>query len=440
MKTIRGTAALALGACGITALTGIAAAVEYTSHENFLRSMGLTLQHLRPIHESFATAWMFLGGVTLIYLYLFETFGEPCPATRRRMLAHNICWALAGIGIFVSLLGGHFTGREYAGWHPAFSVLILAGWILFAWNYYSLMGLRLQGRPAFVYMWTLAIPLFAITFLEGHLYLIDEISRRPLRDIAIQWKSLGPLVGVFNQLIYGGMMVLGCRLKGSEEYAHSKTAFGLFWIGILNTFTNFGHHTFHLPQTPLVHWVSFIVSMLEVIILAKLLIDLPRNSNAVSPEFRCAKSFLRSAQLWIAAMLTLAIVISIPPLNALIHGTHVVVAHSMGAMIGIDSMILWAGMAYLIATTRVRGAIVPLNAFLLLFWVAFLTQGMAVGAARYMGPGAPDVSVVTQNFPVVMILAGSGVGLCILWIVGNWLSALWSAPLQVTCEQHRNPR
>ena len=44
-------------------------------------------------------------------------------------------------------------------------------------------------------------------------------------------------------------------------------------MGVLNSFTNYGHHTFHLPQTPWIHWISFVISMLDTVILAKVLLD-----------------------------------------------------------------------------------------------------------------------------------------------------------------------
>ena len=40
------------------------------------------------------------------------------------------------------------------------------------------------------------------------------------------------------------------------------------------------HHTYHLPQTEVVKWVAFIVSMMEVIILVKLMIDLGKILSA----------------------------------------------------------------------------------------------------------------------------------------------------------------
>jgi nitric oxide reductase subunit B len=433
-------ALLALGACSVTLISGVAAALTYTDHEPILRSIGLTLQHLRPIHETYAFAWVLLGGVTIVNFYLCRTFGPASLWMQRRVIWQNILWAVAGVGILVTLLSGWFTGREYLGYHPVFSVLILIGWLLFAWNYFEKVGISLRKRPVYVYMWSTAIALFAITYLEGHLYLFDFVSRRPVRDIAIQWKSNGVLVGSFNQLAYGSLMYLTGCIRGNDDYAYSRTAFALFCIGLLNTFTNYGHHTYHLPQSPWIHWISFVVSMLEMIILAKVFLDLLalRRTVTARQDLRVPDLFVRSATIWTFLLLLLALFIAVPPLNALIHGTHVVVAHSMGSMIGINSMILWAALAYLVHTlvgpahsamkgTHVLVAAILVNLFFLTFILSYIARGVAAASVRYVGPSALDLSLIFKAFPTVMVISGTGLAVTILWILTPWMIYLWSA-------------
>jgi|TARA_B100001964_G_scaffold25924_1_gene25856 nitric oxide reductase subunit B len=433
-------ALLALGACAVTIVSGTLAALTYTDSELVLRSAQLTLQQLRPVHETFAFAWVFLGGVAIVYFYLHHTFGPPSAAMRRRTVWQIVLWTVAGLGILVTLLSGRFTGREYLGYHPAFSVLILAGWLLFAWNFFEQSGISLSNRPAYIYMWSIAIPLFVITYLEGHLYLFDVVSGRPVRDIAIQWKANGTLVGSFNLLAYGSLMWVSGRIRGDDGYAHSRTAFALLFVGVLNTFTNYGHHTYHLPQTAWIHWISFVISMLEVIILAKVFLDvLALLWTASDPQaHRVSQWFIRSATMWTFVMTAVAIALAVPPLNTLIHGTHVVVAHSMGSMLGIDSMILWAALAYgleavlgsqhpVVCGRRVRLAAPLLSLFLFVFLLSYLARGAAAGWARYVGPSAPDFSWLIAVFPGVMALSGIGLAVTVLWIVAQWMVALWSA-------------
>jgi nitric oxide reductase subunit B len=433
-------ALMALGACMLTLLGGMAASLVYTDAETWIRATGLTLQHLRPIHESFAFAWVFLGGVTVAHAWLISLRGPLAGAELTRFRAMVALWCTAGAGILVSLAAGKFTGREYAGYHPAFGAMILAGWGLFAWNFFGRAGFSLRGKPVYVWMWTAAIPLFAITFLEANAYTLEWVSRRPLRDIAIQWKSNGVMVGSFNLLAYGSMMWVAGRMRGNDSYAHSSTGFLLFAVGIINTFTNYGHHTFHLPQSHWVHWVSFLISMIEVILLAKVAVDLwnLRRKAPAPPDLAVPARFASSVTFWTFLMLATAIAMSVPPVNSLIHGTHIVTAHAMGTMIGIDSMILWCALSWAVrqlagpdhAAVRdpwMRRAVTVVDVTLVAFLATFAIRGASAGLNRQLGPSAPDLSRFVAAFPALMVAIGWTLAFTALWMVHRWMRAFAGA-------------
>ncbi|NUN47811.1 MAG: cbb3-type cytochrome c oxidase subunit I [Candidatus Brocadiae bacterium] len=432
-RSIALLALLALGACAVTLVGGMVASLAYTSWEPAVRRSGLTLQHLRPIHESFAFAWVFLGGIAVVHAWLISLGGPLAGAERLRFRAMIALWCTAGAGILVSLLAGRFTGREYAGYHPAFGAMILGGWGLFAWNFFARAGFSLRGKPVYVWMWSAAIPLFVITFLEANAYTLDWVSRRPLRDIAIQWKSNGVMVGCFNLLAYGSILWVSGVMRGDDRYSRSATGFLLFSVGIINTFTNYGHHTFHLPQTPWVHWVSFLVSMLEVVILAKVMLDLwnLRRRGTPAEGLALPARFGASVTLWTFLMLATAIAMSVPPVNSLIHGTHIVTAHAMGTMIGIDSMILWCALSWIAggfagpgsAAARrplARHAVTVLDISLFAFLALFAVRGAAAGLARQLGPSAPDLSVFVARFPGLMVATGWTLAASALWLISGW--------------------
>ncbi len=429
-------ALMAISACALALISGVMTGLTYTDWEPAIRSIGLTLQNLRPIHESFAFAWVFLGGVAVVHTWLISTGGPLNPAERKCFIAMVSLWAVAGAGILVTLLSGRFTGREYAGYHPIFSAMIFSGWLLFARNFFGRTGFSLRGKPVYVWMWTAAIPLFALTFLEAHAYTFDWVSRQPIRDIAIQWKANGVMVGSFNLLAYGSMMWLGGKMRGDDRYSHSVTAFLLFAVGIVNTFTNYGHHTFHLPQTPWIHWVSFLISMTEVVLLAKVALDLwSLRRKPILPDLAVPDRFARSVTLWTTLMLMMAIGMSIPPLNSLIHGTTVVTAHAMGAMIGIDSMILWAALSWLtcqlagqtagaVNSRWMRRAVTIIDLALAGFLTVFIIRGVAAGLERQLGPSAPDWSRFVAAFPVLMVAFGLALAVTAIGVVICWMIAL----------------
>lgn len=305
------------------------------------QSLGLDLRQLRPIHTTFASAWIFLGGVAVVHRWLQDYGGTPTRGDRIRLRVQVVTWAIAGLGILATLMVGVGSGREYVGFHPVFSALILVGWLCYAWNFFRIAGPGFFERPLYLTMWGVGMLFFIVTFVEQHLYLIPGVFTNPLQDLQVQWKATGTLVGAFNLFVYGSIIYIGERISGDPEYGHSRTAYALFGVGLLNSFTNFAHHTYHLPQDHLVKWISFVVSMMEITILCRAIYDLWKLVRTTEQRAFCAaRGSFAASKYWSVFILLSAILISIPPLNAVIHGTYAVTGHAMGATIGIDTMVL----------------------------------------------------------------------------------------------------
>jgi len=387
-----------------------------------------------------------------MYWFLFEQFGEPGRSMRRGFRFQIICWGLAGLTAFVTLLLGITSGREYLGFHPVVALLILAGWVSFAWTFVSRVAPGFFGRPVYVYMWSTGALLFILAFLEGHAHMLSSVGSQPIADLHIQWKSCGSLVASFNQMVYGSMMYVGERASGDRRIAQSRPAFGLLAVGLLNSFTNYGHHTYHVPQDPTIKWISFVVSMLEVIILAVLLRDVTRamrKPRVSSMDFDAPSRLMGLAQGWNLFLLPIAILISIPSLNGLIHGTHVVMAHAMGSAIAIDTYILLGVFAWLLATLYpkrevlqtvihtpdVRRSILLLNASLIALVGALLVGGVTEGLTHYLGEPKPEWM---GYFPFVFVTCGLGVGYALVSLIACW-SPLFRDPVRHKLLRH-DPR
>lgn len=378
----------------------------------YFQSVGLDLRQLRPIHTAFASAWIFLGGVAVVHRWLQDHGGMATAGDRLRLRIHVASWAIAGSGILVTLLLGVGSGREYVGFHPIFSVFILVGWVAYAWNFFRIAGPGFFKRPLYITMWGVGMLLFMYTFVEQHAYLIPSVFADPVHDLRIQWKASGSLVGSFNLFVYGAIIYIGERISRDTRYGHSKVAYALFGIGLLNSFTNFGHHTYHLPQDHLVKWIAFVVSMLEIIILVRAVSDL---WNLVRTKgegaFCAARGSFAASKYWSVFILFSSLLISIPPLNAIIHGTYVVTGHAMGATIGIDTMVLlgaliWILGEHLIAregegadgvlhTRRMRGLVIGLNLAVagLVGWLHL--SGLITGVTRAaFAPGEAYIAPV----------------------------------------------
>lgn len=406
--------AVTLGAGILGALYSIPALAPW------FQSAGLDMRQLRPIHTTFASAWIFLGGVAVVHRYLMDHGGKATLGDRWRLRLQVLLWAAAGLGIVVTLAMRVGSGREYVGFHPAFSALILAGWLCYAWNFFRIVGPGFFHRPVYVTMWGVGMLFFIYTFVEQHAYLLPGIWGDPVYDLRIQWKATGTLVGSFNLFVYGAVLYIGERISGDPRYGHSKTAYSLLAIGLLNSFTNFAHHSYHLPGRELVKWIAFVVSMMEIIILFRAVSDL---WNVVKTRdegpFCATRGSFKAAKYWSVAILGSAVLISIPPLNAIIHGTYAVTGHAMGATIGIDTMILLGAAIWLIGEylaphegasavealhcTKTRWSLVGLNVGVALLVLWLHIAGVVTGITR-MGL-APEQSYV----PPAWLGASSGI-------------------------------
>lgn len=429
---------MALACILLAVLGGLVAVLHYIpSVSEFLTSVGLPLAKLRPLHTSFASLWIFGAAIAVIYHWLSGKGLSRADTLRFRF--HTALWILAGLGIFITLSSGVFSGREYLGFHPVFSAALLLGWLAFAFNFLRRALPGFWRAPVYIWFWTAGVLYFIYTFVEGHAYLLPWVEESPIRDLQLQWKSCGTLVGSFNFLVYGSLIYVAEKLSGDRGYGQSRIAFLLFGVGALNSFTNFAHHTYHLPQSHTVKWIAFIVSMVEILILLRILWDISRavRARVSGVPFVAATAFLGAAKWWTAAMLIVSIAISVPSLNSLIHGTHMVTGHAMGTEIGIDTMILFGALSFLLA--EIRGSsetvAVELNSdrkrrmFVLLnlstaVLVAWLSvSGVVHGVCRYMGEANPGwVSWGKIIFP----LAGAGVAMALTSLARGWWQMLAS--------------
>ena len=128
-------------ALAVVLLGGLLSVLHYfPGLSGTLAGSGLDFAAVRPIHTIFASAWIFLAAITVIYRYLQDEAPPATTGEQWRLRAQVVLWGLAGVGILATLLGGITSGREYIGFHPLFSVVIMTGWLLFAWTFFSLTG------------------------------------------------------------------------------------------------------------------------------------------------------------------------------------------------------------------------------------------------------------------------------------------------------------
>ncbi|MBK8711137.1 MAG: cbb3-type cytochrome c oxidase subunit I [Niastella sp.] len=330
-------AGLLLLAVGI--LFGLIGALQYIMPGLFKKY--LSFERIRPLHVSSVVFWIIFGAMGGVLTYLQEHTGKKIYSAVLLKIQF-IIFCLSILAILVSYSIGIFGGREYWEFHPLLALPIAIGWVLFLVNFIKSMG-SFRKQPVYVWMWLTGVIFFLFTFAESYLWVFPYFRNNVVNDMTIQWKSYGSMVGSWNMLIYGCSIFLMDKISKTKTYGHSTIAFVLYFTGLFNLMFNWGHHIYTLPTHAYVKHISYAVSMTELFILGRI-IYLWRASLSTAKKhfYSFSYRFLAAADVWIFLTLLLAICMSIPAINVYTHGTHITVAHTMGATIGINSFLLLA--------------------------------------------------------------------------------------------------
>ncbi|GAB4092912.1 cbb3-type cytochrome c oxidase subunit I [Flaviaesturariibacter terrae] len=406
--------ALALSYLLLGLLFGSLGSLQYVL-PGFLRT-ALSFQKTRPLHVYLVTSWIFCAAQGGLYFYVPRAAG-------RQLWSIKAGWLHFGLQVLASLLiigcffAGRFGGREYLEFPPLLGALVAASWLPLAVNFFATLRPRYRAAPVYYFSWTAGIVFFFITLSESYLWLFDHFSRNPVRDVTVQWKALGSMVGSWNMLIYGCSLYVMEQLKGDGRLARSGTSFFFFFLGLTNLLFNWGHHTYVVPAAPWVRSVSYAISMTELLLLAQLLFKFRRTLNEARRRSHQLTFLLLSlADGWVLLNLALAILLSVPAINRYTHGTHITVAHAMGATIGINTMLLLASVSYILGQARpralaahgrtLRRALWVTNGALLLFFVSLLGSGLVKISGTLSNEAF--ATIMRRSAPLFRAFAASG--------------------------------
>jgi nitric oxide reductase subunit B len=407
----------ALVLLGMGLLFGILGAMQYCI-PGFLKS-GFSFEKIRPLHVSSVVFWIILGAVGAVQYYLYEYFRKEI----RQPFSKIQLWLfLSTISvILISYCIGVFGGREYWEFHPLLAMPLAAGWIAFLLHYlFSIRSFRKQ--PVYVWMWLTGIVFFLFTFIESYLWLIPAFRKNIIADMTVQWKSYGSMVGSWNMLIYGCSIYLMDKISESDKYSTSRIAFLIFSLGLFNLMFNWGHHIYSLPTAPYIRYVSYAVSMTELLLLGRIIYQW-KASLSTAKKYRhiVPYKFLLAADIWIFIMLAQAILMSVPALNLYTHGTHITVAHTMGTTIGINTMLLMA-FVYDIFSGREQPLIKArlfktgyygINISLFLFWSALVAAGIIRADWQMKTERDAFGGMIQQLLPFFIVFAITGITLAV---------------------------
>jgi nitric oxide reductase subunit B len=375
----------------------------------------------RPLHVSLVIAWIFLSAVGGIYYYL----SKYCNVTlfsNKLPKVHLWIFILTGVLVIVSYLMGKFGGREYWEFPPVLAIPIIVSWALFGYNYFKTVFTKTEPWPVYLWMWGTGIFFFLFTYLESNLWNFSYFRDHLVRDITVQWKSNGSLVGSWNMLIYGTAIFLMDRISNDDSIAKSRLAFVMYFLGLTNLIFNWAHHIYIVPNALWVRYIAYGISMTELIILGKIIWNWKRDLTKALRDFHIlAIRFIVASDVWILLNLILAILLSIPAINIFTHGTHLTVAHAMGSTIGINTMILIASCLFLLPdVTKLQFNLLQakiisigfwiMNIILLFFWLALIFAGYHKGYL-VIEDKLTFQEIMLYIKPYLTIIAITGVGI-----------------------------
>lgn len=395
---------------------GMLAAAQYVL-PGFLKE-ALPFTKLRPLHVSMVVFWLLLGASGCVYYFLgAEKLLKR--RTKKWIFLHFGLVCFVAVGSAIAYLSGNFGGREYWEFPPYLAIPLVLAWVVFLGVFWRSVYGKVQRWPVYYWMWLTGIVFFILSLAESYLWLLPYFGNDLVRDMAVQWKSYGAIVGSWNQLIYGAAFFLMAKISGDNSFAFSRKTFFFWFLGLTNLMFNWGHHIYALPVSPFIKHTAYFISMTELLIFGKILWEWKRSVSEIQQFFhQLPYRFLAAADVWVFLNLGVAILMSIPALNLHTHGTHVTVAHAMGTTIGINSMILLALAYYIfgqvfgpLSNKKLKKAKFGYwlsNGSLLVFWLALMGAGLTNAWFQWYEPELPHALLMQKLIPffAVFIIAG----------------------------------
>jgi nitric oxide reductase subunit B len=386
----------------------------------------LAFQKTRPLHVYLVISWIFTAAQGGIYYYL-PRISQRDIYWKTGIKLHLLLQASTSFFIVVSFFTGMFGGREYLEFPPALGLLIILSWLPFAINFFATLKPNYAKAPVYIWSWSTGIIFFFITLSESYLWLFDYFRSNIVRDTIVQWKAMGSMVGSWNMLIYGTGMYVMEKVSGDETICKKPLSYFFYFLGLTNLMFNWGHHTYIVPAAPWVKTVAYVISMTELLILGHIIWQFNKSLSTATRNYNnIVFRFLSFADLWIFLNLILSIIISVPAINYYTHGTHITVAHAMGATIGINTLILFASVFYILKEERQGTGLAAeekltgygmhiTNISLLIFWISLIGSGFVRMASKTSHKGFYEIMQMSRpwfkafSFSGILLMMGLAV-------------------------------
>lgn len=404
----------------MSVILGFLSSLVYRFPEFLKESIGLS--GLRPMHVTGAIFWILLASTGAVYRSLEEITNKQ--NHKLIQFLHWALWIVALIGIYYSYFIGNFGGREYWEYPPVFAIFIGFAWILFL-VVFIIRVYTLKKWPVYIWMWLTGIIYFLFMFIENYLWVIPYFRESFIKDMVIQWKAAGSIVGAYNMLVFGTAFYVMERISKQANTGFNKWAFALFFLSLFNMLFNWGHHLYLVPANPTIHYVGYIVSMTEWVFFIKIIYNWKKQVTEAEIHYHYFPyRFLLAANFWLFFNLTLALFMSIPVINLYVHGTHFITAHAMGTTIGINTMILLAAGFYFLLPEKknhqskfLKAGFWGTQISLLIFLTALIGMGFVKSFWFFEQPQASFSEMMERSTFWIMVFIAAGTALMVSFLL-----------------------
>ncbi|MES0489360.1 MAG: cbb3-type cytochrome c oxidase subunit I [Leptospirales bacterium] len=378
-----------------------------SNHRIFPEFKFLPFQVLRPLHTLFALSWVINGSIASVLAFM------------KVNLKAEFSWIIPALFLTSAgfIMSGNFTGREYIAWPPFVSIVFILLFISLVFWFFASLKKAYNIFSESTWMIALGLLLLPASLIESNYYLFHE-SISIGRDIAIEWHAIDSLFGSVNLIGYGILSFI-LRKQFADSVSSWKFQFTLM-ISLVGLLLTFGHHFYPSPQPSILKTVAFTASM--VAIASLWLKRFPEKSNNIDDIYI---TFAMYSVYWTLFSIVTGVLMSIPSINNITHGTYFVVAHSMGSLIGVNTFIILSAIFYLTKEGYFQRADVStnqsnnyFNKSLLLKLIFYFNITLMIFVTIL------SVTGLMANMPIESIFLSSGIMYKLIFATGSLLFAL----------------
>ncbi len=354
----------------------------------------LPWERVLPAH-TLGVMVLLMAGVGALLERVIEGGAQGWVRLRRLMLGGLAVFFVAGAGAVVA---GHASGLEYITWPLALSVMPGAFLVVAACSVWFALDHLCSRSPEGAWLLLMGLVLAVLGLAHR---LAGAGVPGPTRALTIEWHALDTIFAGLNTSLYGLGILLSSRPGGGRRL-RSPRLYALAVVALLSTF---GHHHYASGQPEVLKWTAFGASMLGIVSFLRHLAMTRKGAKADRDD---AARFMRLAGVWTAFAVGSGVLFAVPPLNRLVHGTHAIVAHSMGSVIGVNVFLILSGLLAGLPERRLTRVSGVASVALLLMVTDLFAAGVLKGVLRLDGARSIDLRAVRA---VLMPLPVFGLGL-----------------------------